>query len=340
MTAAESRWVGDPTLPWNILVAVDLDRPPTREVLLERLTGICRPLGWRQPGPEAVVESDTPSALLPRLAASTDPDLPVTIGRTPAGLVIRGQHRSVDGLGMLALVRDLAGVPVSAGARGVRPATVGTASVRALFDRLVEVTVRPQTVVTKSVIEPTVDDVFASTTIAGSPRTADLVLAGARAISHWNGSADRRHRTSVAVGVSTVGGAHLEVADHSGFLRLDRVERLSRQQIGDALTTAPLQVGGSRPGNDNPLVAAAVRTAVRLFSARLGSTLLVSHLGRVRAPGLASCAFYPVTGGGSGLSLGAVTVDDRTTLTMRARGRRHSTEGLERLLETLRAELS
>ena len=94
--------------------------------------------------------------------------------------------------------------------------------------------------------------------------------------------------------------------------------------------------GGAAAG----VVAGSMRLGMRLLSARLGSTVLVSHLGRVTAPGVERLAFYPVTGGGSGLSLGVVGHGARTTLTLRARGRRHDTEGLQAILEPLCAQLS
>jgi len=65
---------------------------------------------------------------------------------------------------------------------------------------------------------------------------------------------------------------------------------------------------------------------------RLGSTLLVSHLGDVTTSAAARLAFYPVTAGGTGLSLGAVTHDGTTTLTLRGRGSAWDPAGLEALL--------
>ena len=51
-------------------------------------------------------------------------------------------------------------------------------------------------------------------------------------------------------------------------------------------------------------------------------------------------AFYPVAGGGSGMSLGAVTISGQTTVTLRARGRQHDPVGLEQLLSTIVARLA
>ena len=78
---------------------------------------------------------------------------------------------------------------------------------------------------------------------------------------------------------------------------------------------------------------------MRLLSRRLGSTLLVSHLGEVTADGATGLAFHPVTAGGTGLSLGAVGLGGSTTLTLRARADHWDRPGLAGLLSEIAAEL-
>ena len=68
--------------------------------------------------------------------------------------------------------------------------------------------------------------------------------------------------------------------------------------------------------------------------------MLVSHLGRVEATGLTALAFYPLAGNGSGLSVGAATVRDTTTITLRARGARHGATELEHLLDAVATRLT
>ena len=86
--------------------------------------------------------------------------------------------------------------------------------------------------------------------------------------------------------------------------------------------------------------ARALSGGIRLLSRRLGSTLLVSHLGEVTAEGVTGLAFHPVTAGGSGVSLGAVTLHGSTTVTLRARAAQWDRAGLERLLAEIVAELA
>ena len=72
---------------------------------------------------------------------------------------------------------------------------------------------------------------------------------------------------------------------------------------------------------------------MRALAPRLGSTLLVSHLGAVTAPAASELAFYPVTAGGTGVSAGLLTHGGGTTLTLRARARQWDEAALGGLLD-------
>ena len=184
-------------------------------------------------------------------------------------------------------------------------------------------------------------DVFAVATVAGGLRTVDLAHAAVQAISAWNLAAGgRRDRVALAVGLSTTGGAAPSIGDHSGFLRIPDAERLGRSDLENLVARAPLQVGGTSRNSTSRRVSGLIRWATRTFSGRLGSTVLVSHLGRVEGGSVRGGAFYPVAGGGSGMSLGAVTIAGQTTVTLRARGRQHDPVGLEQLLSTIVARLA
>jgi hypothetical protein len=140
---------------------------------------------------------------------------------------------------------------------------------------------------------------------------------------------------SVAVGASgRVRAPGEEPADDSVLLRLRDLEGRSQEEVAALLRAAvpepsPQQAGGSR------VLAAALGLGMRVLAPRLGSTLLVSHLGEVTAPAVERLTFHPVTAGGSGISLGAVGHAGSTTLTLRARARRWDDDGLEQLLEAI-----
>ncbi|WP_457111147.1 hypothetical protein [Marmoricola sp. URHA0025 HA25] len=305
-----------------------------RVSLEEGLEDLARTAGWSAPSSSAVVAGGR-RELLGELAAGGSQV--ARVGVHDAGMVLAARHNALDGLAMLTATGRLLGCDLRSSARGVgadRPRAVGTAAARGW-----EVTVRPQARVAASG-EPAPGDSFAVIRVDGTPRTADLVRAGARAVVAWN----RAHRVparrvTVAVGVSTVGATSGALADRSAFLRLRNVEGLELDEIRDLLAHAPLQPGGSERAG-SAIVTAVAKTGVRILAGRLGSTLLVSHLGQVEAPAeVDELAFYPVTGGGSGLSLGAVTLRDRTTLTFRARASRHDDEGLRQLLALVVEEL-
>ncbi len=332
-------WLGESSLPWNILLVVSLDEVPPVAQLRRRLEALSTDQHWGAP-PETAVSEGEVAPLLARLASVPNTGHPVSVGRTPSGLVIRAHHAYVDGLGLLALVGELTGVPARSSATGVgerpRRSTLTT-----LVSRLLEVALRPPAAVASSGGRPTDDDVFAVATVAGGRRTTDLAHAAVQAISAWNLAAgDGPHRVALAVGLSTTGGADPSVGDHSGFLRIPDAERLGRSDLETMVASAPLQVGGTARSGASRRVSGLIRWGTRTFSRRLGSTVLVSHLGRVEGGSVRDGAFYPVAGGGSGMSLGAVTISGRTTVTLRARGRQHDPVGLEQLLATIIARLA
>jgi hypothetical protein len=329
--------LGDPRVPWVVLLhAVLAESPPSRDVVQERLVHMAVEAGWQVPS--AVAVSPGARTLLGELCSASPEAL--RLGSYDRGLILAARHDALDGLAMLTALGHVLGKDVRSSVRGVEAAGRTSPTVRTILSRAWEVGVRPQAGVVGSNPSATPGDSYAARTIDGAPRTADLVYAGALAVATWNRSHGARPRpVSVAVGVSTVGGRDAGLADHSAFLRLRAVERMSLGGVREQLVHAPLQLGGFVPAPPRGL-AAATRMLFRAAAPRLGSTLLVSHLGTVLAPDeVEALEFFPVTGGGSGLSLGAATVRGRTTLTLRARGTQHDDEGLQGLLALVVEEL-
>ena len=330
-SSAPEGWLGQSGLAWNILLTADVVPPPTR-LLRERLEALAHRQGWPLGMAGAVVEGDR-SEVLRRLAARDDHRLPVAVGRTPEGVVVGAHHAYVDGLGLLIVLGALCATPVTSRAVGVDEGRASARGACSLVRRLGEVAVRAPAGVAGDGDGADRGDVFARTILDGSVRTAALVHAGAGAVAAANrGRGHRSDRVAVAVGVSRAGGTRTEVSDDSGFLRLTDVERLGPAEVEAAIGRAPLQFGGSAQGGVTRAASGLIRTGARLLAPRLGSTLLVSHLGTIDAGGLDAVAFHPLAGGGSGVSLGAATLRGRTVLTLRARGAAHTTGDLERLL--------
>jgi hypothetical protein len=321
--------LGDPRIPWVVLLEVGATAIPEAASVAAALGGLAQAAGWPEPSAKAVTTGDR-RQLLGTLATDTAEVL--RVGLHDDGLVLAAQHDALDGLAMLNVAGSLLGCDVRSSARGVAPGRRQVGGSSALLARAWEVAARPPARVAASADSSSSEESFAVATIAGSPRTADLVHAGARAVIAWNAThGTSARRISVAVGVSTVGGASDALADRSAFLRLTGVERMALDEVRERLAAAPLQPGGDRAGPT--FLSGAAGIAVRLAAPRLGSTLLVSHLGELDAPAsVGTVGFYPVTGGGSGLSLGAATVHGGTTLTLRGRAAQHDDEGVRQLL--------
>ena len=329
-------WVADPTVAWNIVLTARLAAPPDVAEITRALARLADERGWRVPDSDAI-HLGTTEELVRRFASDAGDHSPVTLGLDGNTLVIRAHHRHLDGGGLLALLHALTGTPLTSSARGVGDRPEGSA-LRSTVLRLTEVAFAPPARVQRSASTPVDHDAFAARTVPGSPRTAELVLAGAAAIGRWNAArGGSTRRVAVAVGVSRTGGADLSIGENSGWLRIRNVERLTPDEVARAVSTAPLVATPTGVLRSRPVRDRLVSTGLKVLAPRLGSTLLVSHLGRVDAPDVEDLAFFPVTGGGSGMSLGAVTLRDRTVLTLRARGRQHSDEGLQEILETLGA---
>ena len=169
--------------------------------------------------------------------------------------------------------------------------------------------------------------------LPGSFRTAEIVHAAVGAlVDRGTGP-----RVAVAVGVTRDPDAGGAIEDRSALLRLRDVERLDLPGIERALREAPVE---RPPVARSGLVDRAAAVAMRILARRLGSTLLVSHLGEVTAPNVERLAFHPVTAGGTGLSLGAVGLRGRTVLTLRARAADWDADGLKQLLEAVGGRLA
>lgn len=332
-------WLADPTVEWRIVLTAELPDAVSPDLVTERLQALNRRLAGR-PGPGLVAPDSGP---LLAAVTRTYPDVPVAAGLDRHRLVLAGEHRYADGLAMLAVLAELTGVPAASAARGLgeREEPPFAAEVAR---RLVEVAVRPPAKVatTASAADRTpTGSTFVDHLLDRRVGVTELVHAAVQGVVAFNREHGQRHRrVAVAIGASAVGGGHVEVADHSALLRLRSAERVDQAAIRSFLASAPtVPSPGASVGGSRPWVARAGVVAVRVLGPRLGSTLTVSHLGDVTSPARA-LSFYPVAGGSSGVSLGAVTHEGRTRITLRGRADGHSAEGLEALLALVAAPLS
>ncbi len=309
-----SRWVADPTIGWRILLTATLPDPPP-------------------------VDSDVRSAAstdeLRRALVAPDP-APVLVGVAGHDLVVSAHHSAVDGLGLLRILEQRGHGPVTSSARGVADRPAGRGYAGTVARRLAEAAFRAPGRITAQrrggVTGPTPGDVMVEVELPGSFRTAEIVHAAAAALTDLGAGP----RVAVAVGATRdpdPGGA---IADRSVLLRLRDVERLDLAGVERALREVPVE---RPPVTGSGAVDRAAAVAIRMLARRLGSTLLVSHLGEVTAPHVERLVFHPVTAGGTGISLGAVGHRGSTVLTLRARAADWNADDLERVLEAVGGRL-
>ncbi|HWJ08185.1 MAG TPA: hypothetical protein VNS46_02350 [Nocardioides sp.] len=334
MSPSHRPWVADPAIGWRILLTAELPEPPDRPGVADRLGSVAGHQGWPAPPP---LRAGDDLRTLQRDLVHADP-APLVVGVAGSHLVLSAHHSAVDGLGLLVLLERLGAGPVRSGARGTGPRTTTGGAARTTTRRLREALLHPPARVTPPPGVPSgTGDALATRTVAGAHRTAALVHAATRAVvAHERARGRSAEHVAIAVGAvrdQPEDVATAAVADRSVLLRLTDVERLDADGIARALATAPVQTPPAAGGH--PLLARATAAGLRALAPRLGSTLLVSHLGEVTAAGVRGLTFHPVTAGGTGLSLGAVGHGGTTTLTLRGRASAWNDNGLEQLLEAV-----
>lgn len=327
---AGRRWVADPTVRWTILLTARLADLPRTDLLEDRSRRLSHGLGW--PSPPDVLELDDVDLLRRELSAGSV-GTPLRLGRSGQALVVAAHHAHVDGIGLLGALGALLDTPVHSSARGLagRPARSGVA--RAALARLREAARRPPARVagTGPATDASADpehDVFAERVLDGTVRVSALAHA---AVAGLAGRLDGARPVSLAVGASERPGDDPTVANLSALIRLTDVAGDDLDRLATRLREAPVEPDLSG-GQHRAATRGAMTTALRLLRHRLGSTLLVSHLGEVTAPGVEGLAFHPVSGGASGVALGAVGLGGATTLTLRARGATHTRADLDAVL--------
>ena len=325
-------WVGDPAVAWT--PAVSVRRPDGVDAT--SLTAAFEVLAERLPGglPPAPVTTVAEEGLLLGAVTGRSPH-PVQVCLSPTRLAISVDHSVGDGLSLLALLTALTGRAATSGAAGVgdRPPRYGFVSAR--LRRVGEALVSPPSEIAPTRRTPGADgDVFASAVVERRLGTAALVAACAAAADGLV-VPSRLRRTRVAIGVSRPGGAEPVLGDQSALLRLGPRQLHSVEAARAALRSQGTEPAAADPVYDDRAWLATLTSRLQAgLAGRLGSTYLVSHLGELDTD-LEDVAFFPVTGGGSGISLGAAVQGGHTLLTVRGRGARHDPAGLSRILDAV-----
>lgn len=328
----QAEWVADPVIAWRILLAATTTGPLDPAVVAQRQVALHADQGWSAPPPVATGPADTVRATLAEVRGE-----PLVVGVDGDRLVVSAFHAYVDGLGLLEVLAALTGAAATSSTRGVAERPPAESVARAGLDRLGEVAFAPPARVALTPVAAADGDAYAAVEVPQRVRTAELVRASVAGLVAHNTSAGTPARhVAVSIGAGRPAVEGEGIGNRSELIRLRDLEGRSLPEVEAALRSTPLSGAGGSGAAGGRLT----RVALRAMAPRLGSTLLVSHLGEVTTEGAGDLAFYPVTAGGTGLSLGAVGQDGRTTLTLRGRARSWDAAGLSGLLDRVAAELT
>jgi hypothetical protein len=326
---------GDPTVSWSILLEARLAAAPSQADMRERLNAVSAryPHLGAAPAVEMMRVADLP-VVRARFAATPyergEPLIRVAICVDKPAVLIAAHHGAIDGMGLLAMLGLVLGVPISSAARGIGARSADLSFFASALQRLAEALFAPPTRIRPDGAKPMNGDVFAA---RHEPRmrfgAAEFVTAAVHATERWNGRHGAR-RVVAAIGASNRGGASPEPVRDSAFFRLRLKPKPETEEVGRVLAAQP-------PEPDFPARSSKIaRLGTRLLASRLGSTFLVSNLGMVTAPDVVrSISFYPAASGRSGVAFGAVTVGDTSTVTVRARRRDFDEPAAGRLADSL-----
>ncbi len=312
---------GDPTVSWSILLEASLSSVLTPEKARMRLAVATeeRPHLGAAPEVESVAGKEL-SVVRDRFAEAPyergAPLIRVAVCIDEPVVLIAAHHGALDGLGLLAVLGVVLDVPISSAAKGIGSRTPDRSFLGSAFRRLAEALFAPPARISPRRAESGPGDVFAARNI---PRTrlgsAAFAAAAANLTERWNSRHGKKTaRVVAAVGASWRGGAAPQPEHDSAFFRL----RLGREPVAADVSAL---LANQPPEPDFPARSSRIaRIGTRLLASRLGSTYLVSNLGIVAcADAVTSIAFYPAASGRSGVAFGAATVQDTSTVTVRAR---------------------
>jgi hypothetical protein len=259
-------------------------------------------------------------------------------------VVVAGHHAAVDGLGLVALLSVVLDAPLATNARGLDPARMPRSATLAYrARRLIEAALAPP-----ARIAPHSGEADAAATgpgdhltgrrVATQLSTSRLVAAAARGVRRWNAAAgEAAEPLVVAVGASLRPGTEARLADlaaRSAWFRL-RIDRADPEEIA-----AKLARDAPEPRPSGRGVGPATLRLSRALASRLGSTLLVSNIGRMDGSGrVRRAALYPAAHGRSGVSIGCAAVGTEALVTLRARKSSFSARVAGSLLDVVVEEL-
>jgi hypothetical protein len=314
---------GDPDVSWSIVLAVDLVGavdPADASAAAGRLVAVHTHLG-RAPTVTLFAaggETSVVDAFANEPYGDHDPLLRAALSADGRTLVVAAHHGAVDGLGLLGAAAALAGVPLTSSATGIEPGAQPAGFLRASLGRLVEALVHPPVRLRS---DPTGDSgggdwLLTKVVHPVRPSSGALVMAAVATVRARNvGTPARGRRLLVAMGLSRRPGSPTPSPDRdTAYVRLAVDAVTTAADAAEVLATTVPEP--AFPATDGGGIAPKV---TRLLSARLGSTVLVSNLGKVAPDAVTAVRFWPVPSGPAGAAIGLASAGGRTTITVRLR---------------------
>jgi hypothetical protein len=311
---------GDPTITWAIGLVADLHRPVAPTTVQRRVADLVvqYPDLGIAPRVQCVPRDEFDAVLAGHVNRPFDRSgrlLRVTMTDDGTTLAVVAHHGVVDGLGLLSVLGSAVGADAEARARGIGAASARASFTRSAVTRLWEALFFPPSRLAPDVVGCEAGDVIACrSVVALKTSTAAAAAAAVQVMAEWN----RVHgqssaRMVVAIGASRRGKPQLRPDRDSAYLRVELGPGSTVEQAREAISR-------TAPEPDFPLSSRrrASSSMARLLRNRLGSSLLVSNLGQVtNLDSVARLAFYPAAGGAQAASIGVVSTNNTTTVTVR-----------------------
>jgi hypothetical protein len=337
---------GDPTVTWSILFEVELASSVPRDGVSARAAELVRHNPHLGRTTDLVeFPKDRVEDVRHRFAndpyGDQQPLLRLALSTSGDRLVVGAHHGAMDGLGMLCTAADVLDVELGSSVRGMPDRPAGSGFLRSSVSRLWEAVARPPQRFrrsTSALAEALPGDWLVSGQVSTRhPTTSGLVVATRLALEDWNEPGRRARRPVVlAMGASRRRATERLRPDRStAYARLDATEVWTIEQAKAKLDTLHPEPDfpATRALGIGPLVTG-------VLGSRLGSTALVSNVGRLHGSDLVVRAhFWPSASGPSGVGIGLVSVQDNTVLTVRARRADFDEKAAQRLHGLIGAKL-
>ncbi|MFC6153237.1 hypothetical protein [Nocardioides yefusunii] len=335
---------GDPDVTWGISLEAEFETPLDPVQITTRLQGLVAEyphLGAVPRVERADGEAwDTRREQVASAELGTDGRLVhVLLDDAATRVLITAHHGVCDGLGLVALLSGVAGVPVVSSARGVGETPAPRSFLGSSLLRLLEAVFTPPARFSGAAPELGAGSADHMRHVVLDDVRVNGALA-CHALLQAHGQWPRRRnsggrRFMVIMGASRRQGSELHPDRQTTFLRIRLRPHDTAEQVAAIVRTTDPEPDfpETSAGGIGPLVTKALRS-------RLGYTVNVSNLGVLSGDGLLRATMFPALSGPMALGVGLVTVRGRASVSVRMRRTEHADHEADRLMRDLADRLT